>query len=71
MHFSVNSIRKLIRMSVNPRLRIAKTAINELGAILSMEGASIIKIAAEIAGSSKRNIILKEDVVTAYSALFL
>ena len=58
-------------MSVNPRFRIAKTAIIELGMILSMEGAAIMKIAAEIADSAKRTTILRDDVITAYSALFL
>ncbi len=71
MSFSFNEINTLIRMSINPRFKVAKTAINELNDILTDNGAAIAKIASEIAGTEKRDIILKEDIADAYSALFL
>ncbi len=71
MSFSFNEIDELIRMSINPRFKVAKTAIIELNDILSKNGAAIVKIASEIAGTAKRDIILKEDISDAYSALFL
>ena len=71
MSFSLNEINTLIRMSINPRFKVAKTAIIELNGILTDNGAAIAKIASEIAGTVKRDIILKEDITDAYSALFL
>ena len=71
MSFSFNEINTLIRMSINPRFKVAKTAINELNDILTDNGAAIAKIASEIAGSAERNVILDEDIVNAYYALFL
>ena len=71
MHFSENSIRKLIRTSVHSRFRISKTAIQVLGTILSEDGTAITKVASEIAGTNNRTIILEEDILEAYYALFL
>ena len=71
MSFSESSIRKLIRTSVKTSLRISKTAISELNSLLSEDGAAIAKIASEIAGNAKRTTIMEEDIMEAYSALFL
>jgi len=71
MSFSERSIRKLIRMNVNTRFRISKTAISELNDILSEDGKVIAKIASEIAGNANRTTIMEEDIMAAYSALFL
>jgi len=71
MNFSHRSIRRLIKMSIYNHFRISKTAISELNDIISIDAKAIAKIASEIAGNANRTTIMEEDIIEAYSALFL
>lgn len=71
MSFSQRSIRRLIKMSIYNHFRISKTAISELSDIISRDARAIAKIASEIAGNANRNTIIDEDIIEAYSALFI
>jgi len=58
-------------MNIYNHIRISKTAISELSDIISRYARAIAKIASEIAGNANRTIIMEEDIIEAYSALFL